>query len=76
MGLDGGGGGGRGWGEGDGGANSWGGGAVDGGSENAFLAAVLTRVMHAVVSIPTVASASVLHSTAVGGSVVGVVRPL
>jgi len=28
------------------------------------------------VPIPAVASASVLHSAAVGGSVVGVVRPL
>ena len=43
---------------------------------NAFLAAALTRVMRAVVSIPAVASASVLHSAAVGGSVVGVLRPL
>ena len=43
---------------------------------NAFLAAALTRVMRTVVSIPAVASASVLHSAAVGGSVVGVVRRL
>jgi len=43
---------------------------------NAFLAAALTRVMRAAVPIPTVASASVLHSAVVGGSVVGVVRPL
>ena len=45
---------------------------------NAFLAAALTRVMRAAVPIPAVASAcaSVLHSAAVGGSVVGVVRPL
>jgi len=43
---------------------------------NAFLAAALTRVMRAGVSIPAVASASVLHSAAVGGSVVVVVRPL
>ena len=55
---------------------SWGGGAVDGGSVNAFLAAALTRVMRAVVPIPVVACVSVLHSAAVGGSVVGVVRPL
>ena len=41
-----------------------------------FLAVALTRVMRATVPIPAVASASVLHSTAVGGSVVGVVRPL
>jgi len=47
-----------------------------GGSVNAFLAAALTRVMRAAVSFPAVASASVLHSAAVGGSVVGVVRPL
>jgi len=43
---------------------------------NAFLAAALTRVMSAAVPIPAVASASVLHATAVGGSVVGVVGPL
>ena len=43
---------------------------------NAFLAAALTRVIRAAVSIPAVASASVLHSAAVGGSVVGVVRTL
>jgi len=45
---------------------------------NAFLATALTCVMRAAVSraIPTVASASVLHSDAVVGSVVGVVRPL
>ena len=54
----------------------WGGGDVDGGSVNAFLAAALTRVMRTAMSIPAVASASVLHSTSVGGSVVGVVRPL
>ena len=43
---------------------------------NAFLTAALTRVMCAAVSIPAVLSASVLHSAVVGGSVVGVVRPL
>ena len=43
---------------------------------NAFLAGALTRVMSAAVPIPAVVSASVLHSVAVGGSVVGVVRPL
>ena len=44
---------------------------------NAFLATALTRVMRAGVPIPAVASASVLQSAAaVGGSVVGVVRPL
>ena len=43
---------------------------------NAFLAAALTRVMRAAVTIPAIASASALHSAAVGGSVVGVVRPL
>jgi len=42
---------------------------------NAFLAAALARVMRVPVSIPAVASASVLHS-AVGGCVVGVVGPL
>ena len=68
--------GGGGWGGGDGGAASWGGGAVDGGSVNAFLSAALMRVMRAAVSIPALASASVLHSAAVGGSVVGVVGPL
>ena len=67
---------GGGWGGGEGGAASWGGGAVDGGSVHALLAAALTRVMRTAVPIPAVASASVLHSAAVGGSVVGVVRPL
>jgi len=43
---------------------------------NAFLAAALTRVMHAAVPILDVPSASVLHSAAFGGSVVGVVGPL
>jgi len=38
---------------------------------NAFLAAALMRVMRAAVPIPAVVSASVLHSAAVGGSVVG-----
>ena len=42
----------------------------------AFLAAALTRVMRDTVPIPALASASVLHSTVVAGSVVGVVRPL
>jgi len=51
-------------------------GAVDGGSVNAFLAAALTRVMRAAVPIPAVASVCVVHSAAVGGSVVGDVRPL
>jgi len=40
------------------------------------LAAALTRVMRAVVPIPAVAAASVLHSAAVGGSVVCDVGPL
>ena len=57
---------------GGGGADRWGVGAVDGGSVNAFLAAALTRVMRAAVSIPPVVSTSVLHSAAVDGSVVGV----
>ena len=43
---------------------------------NAFVAAPLTRVMRTAVPIPTVASASVLHSSTVGGSVVGVVGSL
>ena len=59
-----------------GGAASWGEGALDAGCVNAFLAAALSRVMRAAVPIPAVAAASVLHSAAVGGSVVGVVRPL
>jgi len=42
---------------------------------NAFLADALTCVMRATVSIPVVASASVVHATTVGGSVVGVVGP-
>jgi len=41
-----------------------------------MMATALTRVMRASVPIPDLASASVLHSAAVGGSVVGVVRPL
>ena len=59
----------------EGGALSWGGGVVAD-YVHAFLADALTRVMRAVVPIPAVASASVLHSAAVSGSVVGVVRPL
>jgi len=51
-------------------------GAVDAGYVNAFLNAALTRVMRATVPIPALASGSVLYSTTVGGSVVGVVRPL
>ena len=43
---------------------------------NAFLAAALTSVMRAAVSIPVVTAASVLHSAAVGGSVVGDVGAL
>ena len=43
---------------------------------NAFLADALTRVMHAAVPIPALAAASVLHSTAVSGSVVRVVGAL
>ena len=73
---DGGGGGGGGWGGGEGGAASWGGGAVDAGYMDAFLAAALTRVMRAAVPIPAVAATSVLHSAAVGESVVGDVGPL
>jgi len=59
-----------------GGVASWGVGAVDGGSVNAFLAAALTRVMRATVTIPVLPSTSVLQSAAVYGSVVGVVGPL
>ena len=51
-------------------------GAVDGDSVKAFLAAALTCVMRATVPIPAVAVAFVLHSAAVGGSVVGVGGPL
>ena len=40
-----------------------------------FLTAALTRVMRATVPIPALASASVVHSAGVGGSVVDVVRP-
>ena len=36
-----------------------------------FLAAALARVTRATVPIPAVAAASVLHSAAVGGSVIG-----
>jgi len=43
---------------------------------NAFVTAALTRVICSTVPIPVVPSASVLHSAAVGGSVVGVVGPL
>ena len=57
-------------------AKTYYGGGVDGGSVNAFLAAALTRVMRATVPIPAVASASVVQSAAVGGSVVGVVGSL
>ena len=58
------------------GAASWGVGAVDGGSVNAFLAATLTRVMRAGVPIPSLVSVSVFQSVVVGGSVVGVAGPL
>ena len=60
------------WG-GEGGAAGWCGGAVDAGCVEAFLAAALSRVMRAAVPIPAVAAASVSHSAAVGGSVVGFV---
>ena len=43
---------------------------------DAFLTAALTRVRRAAVPIPAVAVASVLHSAAVSGSVVGDVGPL
>jgi len=38
---------------------------------NACLTTALTRVMRAAAPIPAVATASVLHSAAVGGSVAG-----
>jgi len=65
-----------GWGGGEGGAVSWGGIAFDADCVNAFLPTALSRVMRANVPIPTVATASVLHSAAVGGFVVGDVGPL
>jgi len=43
--------------------------------EMCVLTTVLTRVMRVTVPIPTLASASELHSVYVGGSVVGVVDP-
>ena len=61
---------------GEGGAAIWGGGAVDAGYVDVFLAAALTRVMRSAVPIPAVAASSVLHSAPVRGSVVGVVGPL
>jgi len=76
VGHEGGGGGGGGWGGGEERAAIWGGGAVDAGYVDAFLAATLTRVMRAAVPVPAVAAASVLHSAAVGGSVVGDMGPL
>ena len=60
----------------EGGAAIWGGGAFDTGYVDAFLADALTRVMRATVPIRGVPAASVLHSAAVGGSIVGVVGPL
>jgi len=67
-------------GEGDGGgakrAAKWGVGAFDAGCVNAFLAAALLRVVRDTVPIPGVATASVLHSDAVGGFVAGDVRLL
>jgi len=41
-----------------------------------WLSAALMRAMRAAVPIPTVSAASVLHSAAVGGSVVGDVGAL
>jgi len=43
---------------------------------DALLGAALTRVMRAVVPIPAVGAASVLHSAAVGESVAGDAGPL
>ena len=51
-------------------------GAIDAGYVDAFLAPALTRVMRATVTIPVVVAESVLHSAAVGGSVIGDVGPL
>jgi len=51
-------------------------GVFDGGCVNAFLAAALSRVMRVAGPIPAVATASVLHSAAVGGFVAGDVGPL
>jgi len=73
---DGGGDGGGVWGGGEGGEANWGGGVFDAGCVNAFLAAVLSRVMRAAWPIPAVAAAFVLHSSAVGGFVTADVRPL
>ena len=53
-----------------------GGSAVDAGYMDAFLAAALTRAVRAAVPMPAVAAASMLHSAAVGGSVIGVVGAL
>jgi len=71
-----------GWGRGGGGdgeGRGWGGGGGVGGGESGGGRGGgdgLTRFMRAAVSIPAVAFASVLHSAAFGGPVVGVVRPL
>ena len=73
---DGGRGGGGGWGAVEVGTASWGGGSVDGGSLNVFVAAAITCVMRAAVPIPAVASVSVWHSSAFGGSFGGVVGSL
>ena len=61
---------------GEGRAAGWGGGVVDAGYVDVFLAVALTRVMRAAVPIPVVATASVLHSAGVCGSVIGVVGTL
>ena len=53
-----------------------GGGPTDVGYVDAFLTVALTRVMRATVPIPALASASVLHSSTVRRSVVGVVGSL
>jgi len=72
----GGGGGGGVWERGEGGAVNWGGGVFDAGCVIAFLAAALSRVMRTAGPIPAVATASMLHSAAVGGFVAGDVGPL
>ena len=50
-------------------------GAVDTDYVDSFLAVALTRVMRVTLPIPVVVTASVFHSTTVGGSVVGDVGP-
>jgi len=65
------GGGGGGWGAGEVEETSGGWGAIDAGCVNAFLAAVLARVVCAAVPIPAVTAAAVLHCASVRGFVAG-----